>query len=235
MKNKVLNTAKFLEQILNQYRERITLVTSLGLEGTVVLDMISKIGQKTTEKYSVVILDTGRLHNETYQYISFIIDEYKENLDFKIFFPEAQNVEKYVNQYGINGFRESVENRKECCHIRKVEPLQRALKSCDAWITGLRNGQSDTRNNLKNIEDDFVNPGKKKINPLADWTEEEVWEYIKENKIEINPLFYEGYSSIGCACCSNKTCRWDHIRSGRWRWEAPSEQKECGLHGGCKK
>jgi phosphoadenosine phosphosulfate reductase len=147
---------------------------------------------------------------------------------YEIFFPETPEVEKMVNLYGPNLFYESVENRKKCCFVRKVKPLQRVISTLGVWITGLRKDQAVTRGAIEKIEWDETN-GLIKLNPLADWSEEQVWEYIKRNDIPYNRLHDRGFPSIGCAPCTREVKPGEDIRAGRWWWENP-EQKECGLH-----
>jgi phosphoadenosine phosphosulfate reductase len=153
----------------------------------------------------------------------------KYEIEFEVYFPVTDSVQDLLRLKGPYSFRESVENRKECCGTRKVEPLQRALKSRRAWITGLRKGQSVTRTELAMTEIDEAHGGILKINPLAEWTEEEVWDYIKANEVPYNTLHNDGFPSIGCATCTRKIFPGEDIRAGRWWWEHP-EQKECGLH-----
>ncbi|MFA6789686.1 MAG: phosphoadenylyl-sulfate reductase, partial [Arcobacteraceae bacterium] len=145
-----------------------------------------------------------------------------------VYFPNAQDVEELYKNQGINGFYESIENRKACCHVRKIRPLQRALKGLEVWITGLRAAQSVTREAMQLVEYDESNRVIK-LNPLLAWSEKEVWDFIKENKVPYNKLHDQGYPSIGCAPCTRAVKEGDDIRSGRWWWENP-EHKECGLH-----
>ena len=179
----------------------------------------------------IFTLDTGRLFQETYDLIAKTQKRYK--LDFKIYYPDTQAVEDMVQNKGINLFYESAENRKLCCGIRKVEPLRRALKNVDAWICGLRRGQAVTRSTLETFEWDEQNQ-KIKISPLAHWSLEEVHDYIKKHKVDVNPLHAKGFISIGCASCTRAVKPGEDIRAGRWWWEQP-EQKECGLHNNSKR
>jgi phosphoadenosine phosphosulfate reductase len=149
-------------------------------------------------------------------------------MPIEIYYPQTKDVEEMVQEKGINLFYDSVENRKLCCGIRKVEPLQRALEETDAWITGLRRAQSVTRSAMKTFEWDEANK-KVKINPLADWSLENVQDYIQDHNVDVNPLHKQGFISIGCAPCTRAVEKGEDIRAGRWWWEAP-EQKECGLH-----
>ncbi|MFC5300959.1 phosphoadenylyl-sulfate reductase [Azospira restricta] len=199
-----------------------TFANSLGAEDMVLTDLIVK------EKLAIEIfsLDTGRLPLETYDLMAKVQEHY--GLKLKIFTPRAELLEPFVREKGINAFYESVDNRKGCCHIRKVEPLSRALAGKKAWITGMRAQQSATRDGLPVRAFDAGN-GLEKFNPLADWSEKEVWAYIKQHGVPYNALHDQFYPSIGCAPCTRAVTPGEDIRSGRWWWENP-ETKECGLH-----
>jgi len=184
--------------------------------------MIAAIDKNT----QIFTLDTGRLFPETYSLIERTNNKYKTKI--QIFFPDYHEVEQMVHEKGINLFYDSVENRKLCCSIRKTQPLQRALKNAEAWICGLRKEQSVTRQDLDVIEWD-ANNDLLKINPLINWTEKQVWDYIKTNHIPYNKLHDKGFPSIGCQPCTRAIEPGEDIRSGRWWWENP-EHKECGLH-----
>ncbi len=208
------------------FKDRVALASSFGAEDVVLIDMWTKINPKPR----VFTLDTGRLPQETYNVIEEIRKKYK--IDIECYFPDTKKTEEMLNKYGPNLFYESVDLRKLCCNIRKVEPLNRALERLDAWVCGLRREQSVTRQEVRKVEEDTAHKGKFKINPLADWTQEMVWDYIKKNKAPYNKLHDQGYPSIGCAPCTRAIKPGEDIRAGRWWWETP-EQKECGLH--CKK
>lgn len=208
---------------IEKFHPKIVLACSLQAEDLVILDMLSKV----VEKPKVFIIDTGRLHQESYELIEEINKKY--NTDLRIYFPDYKEVEALVNKHGINLFYRSVELRKACCEVRKVLPLRRALEGMQAWITGLRREQNFTRGGIKKIEIDEVNGGIVKLNPLADWTWEQVWEYIKKNNVPYNKLYDKGYKSIGCVPCTRPVKQWEHPRAGRWWWEQNSD-KECGLH-----
>jgi len=199
----------------------IVFASSLGAEDQVIFDMISRLGLDIP----VFTLDTGRLFQETYDLIYATEKKYDKKIE--VFFPNHEAVEEMVNSDGINLFYKSAELRKKCCHVRKLEPLSRALKPYRAWICGLRRDQAATRSEVKVIELD--GNGRIKINPLIDWTEEDVWDYIKKYDVPYNKLHDQGFLSIGCACCTRAVAPGEHVRSGRWWWEDP-EQKECGLH-----
>ncbi|MCF8367878.1 MAG: phosphoadenylyl-sulfate reductase [Bacteroidales bacterium] len=216
-------TEDLLDYFLKNYRGKIAFASSLGAEDQVITHMITSIDSRT----KIFTLDTGRLFPETYDLIERTNSRYKINMD--IMFPEAAKVEKMVKEKGVNLFFESIENRKLCCHIRKIEPLHRALEGYDLWITGLRKEQSITRNNNKLIELDNNNHGRIKINPLLNWTEKHVWDFINKNNVPYNKLHDSGFPSIGCQPCTRAIEPGEDLRAGRWWWEMP-EYKECGLH-----
>ena len=214
---------EILSWALRTFGDRVVLATSFGLEGVALIDMASKLGMP----YKVLTLDTGRLPEETYEVMDRIREKYK--ISVEVYFPDAAKVEALVRSKGLYSFRQSVENRKECCGIRKVEPLQRALKHRDAWVTGLRREQSVTRTDLSMFEIDDAHGGMLKINPLIDWSGKKVWEYVRKNKVPYNKLHDQGYPSVGCQPCTRAVKPGEDIRSGRWWWERP-EHKECGIH-----
>ena len=223
--NKLLESASSQEIVnyfMENFKQDAVFSTSLGAEGQVLTDMIA-----TRHKDAYIItLDTGRLFPETYTLLDRTNKHY--NIKINVFFPDYKKVEKMVKQKGINLFYKSVENRKECCHIRKVEPLQRAIQGKHIWITGRRREQSITRLNLKPADwDEQYNMIK--VNPLYDWTEQDVWNYIKANEVPYNELHDKGYPSIGCEPCTRAVKPGEDIRAGRWWWGEP-EKKECGLH-----
>lgn len=202
--------------------QNIALASSFSIEDQVVTHMLIELDKKAR----VFTLDTGRLHQETYDVMDKTSKKYSFN--YEVCFPDSEVVKHLVSTKGPNSFYDSVDNRKECCGIRKVEPLRSKLSTLKAWITGLRSEQSVTRSELKKIEwDDAF--GLIKFNPLADWSEEQTWEYIKKNNIPYNELHDKGFPSIGCAPCTRAIKKGEDIRAGRWWWETP-EQKECGLH-----
>lgn len=200
----------------------VAFANSLGAEDMVLTDIIDR-HQLAIEMFS---LDTGRLPQETYDLMQIVRERYKTPL--RIYFPNVKQVEAYVAEHGVNGFYDSIELRKACCHIRKVEPLRRALQGKRAWVTGIRSEQASTRSNLKVSAYDPDNR-MQKVNPLLDWTNAEVWEYLKHYDVPYNKLHDKFYPSIGCAPCTRAITPGEDIRSGRWWWEAP-ETKECGLH-----
>ena len=205
-----------------EFSGRIAFATSLGAEDQVITDMISSIDSAI----NIFTLDTGRLFQETYDLLDITRKRY--GLNIEVYFPDAMDVEEMVNTHGINLFYEGTENRKLCCFIRKTEPLTRALQGADAWICGLRRDQSVTRQETKVVEWDSIQK-KIKVNPLVNWTVEQVWDYIHAHKIPYNTLHDKGYPSIGCLPCTRAILPGEDVRSGRWWWESP-ENRECGLH-----
>ena len=201
------------------------LASSFGAEDVVVIDLLSK--SDPGRRVKIFTLDTGRLHEETYEVMDRIREKY--GVAIQAVFPQREAVEKLEREKGFYSFRESVENRKECCGIRKVEPLRRALQGLDAWITGLRREQAVTRTELKKVEADAAHGGIAKVNPIADWTTQQVWDYIRKQQVPYNRLHDQGFPSIGCAPCTRAIRPGEDIRAGRWWWERP-EHKECGLH-----
>lgn len=231
LQEQVKNWAQLLENktpeevirfFISHYKEKVAFSSSLGLEDQVITHIVAAIDKNTR----IFTLDTGRVFPETYSLISRTNNRY--DIHIHVFFPGNKEVEEMVNKKGINLFYESIENRKECCRIRKIEPLKRAFKGLDAWICGLRREQSVTRNDMQVVEWD-ANNNLVKINPLINWTEQQVWDYIRENNIPYNVLHDKGFPSIGCQPCTRAIKPGEDIRAGRWWWENP-DQKECGLH-----
>lgn len=217
----IAQTRATLERIAADFSPAV-FASSLAAEDMVLTDLILRARLPIT----IFSLETGRLHKETLS----MLDRVRETYDYeiKLYKPEPAAVEAYVAQNGLNAFYDSVELRKECCRIRKVEPLNRALSGNKAWITGQRRAQSTTRAELAVQEDDAAH-GMQKFNPLADWSEQDVWDYIRANKVPYNPLHDKGYPSIGCEPCTRAIQPGEDVRAGRWWWENP-ESKECGLH-----
>ena len=201
----------------------IKMASSFGAEDVALLDIVSKHAPQIT----VFTLDTGRLNDETYEVMESVRAKYAD-LPIVTMFPQREAVESLVREKGFYSFRDSVENRRECCGVRKVEPLKRALSDASAWMTGLRKDQSVTRTDTPAIEWDEGN-GMIKVNPLIEWSNDDVWAYIKKNKVPYNKLHDQGFPSIGCAPCTRAIKPGEDIRAGRWWWENP-EYKECGLH-----
>ncbi len=213
---------EILEFFIKNSDENIALSSSFGAEDQVITDMMLNIDKGA----NIFTLDTGRLPYETYDVMD--STNLKYNIKVNVFFPNDNDVETLYKKQGINGFYESIENRKNCCFVRKIAPLKRALKGLDIWVTGLRASQSVTRVNMDAFEWDEGNKVIK-YNPLITWSEEDVWEYIKKNYVPYNKLHDKGYPSIGCAPCTRAVKDGEDVRSGRWWWENP-EHKECGLH-----
>lgn len=213
---------ELLAGFLSEYKGKIALSSSLGIEDQVLTYIVCNIDKST----KIFTLDTGRLFPETYDLIHRTNNKY--GIKLSVYFPDANQVETMVNTKGINLFFESVENRKLCCNIRKIEPLKRAFAGLEVWICGLRREQSVTRQDMQRIEWDEAN-GLIKLNPLIDWTEAEVLEFIKVHGIPYNPLHDKGFPSIGCQPCTRAIFPGEDIRAGRWWWENP-DTKECGLH-----
>jgi phosphoadenosine phosphosulfate reductase len=202
---------------------RPALATSLGAEDMVVLDLIAR----DRLAIDVFTLDTDRLPGETYALIDEARARYR--IPIEVVTPQADDVEAYVDRYGLDGFYGSFEARKACCAVRKVEPLRRALAGREAWVTGLRRGQSDTRTELAERTFDAVH-GLWKYSPLAEWTEVDVWSYLRVHGVPYNALHDRGYPSIGCEPCTRAIRPGEHPRAGRWWWEQDGARKECGLH-----
>src|SRR5438309_5549157 len=213
-----------LSWALDEFHPRIALASSFGAEDVVLIDMLHKINPAAR----VVTLDTLRLHTETYDVIDRIRARYGDNVE--AFYPDLAAVDMLVRERGYNCFYASVENRKACCGIRKVEPLGRALAGLDAWITGLRRDQAATRSDVQPLEIDEVHGGIVKLNPLADWTNDDVWSYIREHDVPYNALHDRGYPSIGCEPCTRAVAPDEDARAGRWWWEQDAVAKECGIH-----
>ncbi len=209
---------------LERFGGRIALSSSFGAEDVALIDMLWRLDRKAR----VFTLDTLRLHTETYAVIDDIRARY--GLEVEVFYPDLGAVDRMVKEHGYNGFYLSVENRKLCCGVRKVEPLERALSGLEAWITGLRRDQAATRTDTAKVESDEVHGGITKLNPLADWSSEDVWAYIKEHDVPYNRLHDRMFPSIGCAPCTRPVRPGEDPRSGRWWWELDPEQKECGIH-----
>ena len=211
---------ELLRWAMDCYRDRVALACSFGAEDMVLIDMLNQV----TSAPRIFTLDTGRLPQETYEVMHQVEKRY--NLRLEVYFPDRDKIEEMVKKSGINLFYDSVENRKLCCHVRKVAPLQRALSDLSAWITGLRRQQSEFRSSLRKVEEETN--GRVKISPLADWSQEQIWRYIREKDLPYNKLHELNYPSIGCAPCTRPVQPGEHARSGRWWWE--NSDKECGLH-----
>lgn len=220
---KVEQLHALLAKIQQEYVPAV-FANSFGAEDMVLTDLIAR----HYPHIAMFTLDTGRLPQETYDLMQTVKEHY--GLSIQVYFPEAITVENYVAQYGPNGFYQSVELRKRCCYIRKVEPLRRALAGKRAWITGMRREQAITRDSLVISSFDAEND-MQKFNPLCEWSYAEVWAYLREHDVPYSKLHDCFYPSIGCTPCTRAITPGEDVRSGRWWWENP-EFKECGLHVG---
>ena len=216
------NAEEVLRWAFKEYGDKVALACSFGAEDVVLIDMMVKLDPRAR----IFTLDTGRLPQETYEVMDRVREKY--GVKIEVFFPDTKSVEEMEEKHGPNLFYKSLELRKLCCTVRKIEPLNRAFSALSAWICGLRREQAVTRTGIKKIE---VAEGQSiiKINPLADWSEKQVWDYIKENDVPYNKLHDLNFPSIGCLPCTRAVAPGEDVRAGRWWWESP-EQKECGLH-----
>lgn len=215
------STKEIISYFVENFKN-VALSSSLGVEDQVLTDLLLNKDKNA----NIFTLDTGRLHPETYDVMD--ATNLKYQIKINVFFPQNQMVEELYQTQGINGHYESIDNRKRCCNIRKIEPLKRALENVDIWITGLRASQSITRIDMPLVEYDTLFDVIK-VNPLIKWSETDVWDYIKENRVPYNKLHDKGFPSIGCAPCTRAIKEGEDVRAGRWWWENP-EHKECGLH-----
>jgi phosphoadenosine phosphosulfate reductase len=209
---------------LERFAPRIALSTAFQHDGAVLLDMLYELDPEA----QVFSLDTGRTPPETYVHVEELRARYP-GLRLQLLSPDAPTVQAMVNRHGPNLFYRSVEQRLLCCQVRKVQPLQRHLAGLDAWITGLRRDHWATRSDIRKVEIDHDHGAIVKLNPLAEWTEDEVWDYLRERDLPVHPLYAEGYGSIGCEPCTRATQEGEELRAGRWWWET-NAPKECGMH-----
>ena len=216
------SVAEILQIIANEFKNATIFTTSFGIEDQVITDIIFS----NNLPIKVVSLDTGRLFEQTYKVQLNTITKYKKEI--KVYAPQASSLEKLLSEKGPYSFYESIENRKECCNIRKVEPLNRALTGNKCWITGIRAEQSPNRTQMEMIENDS-STGLVKIHPLHDWTTEMVIDYLEKNNVPYSNLHHKGFVSIGCEPCTRAIQKGEDFRAGRWWWENNSG-KECGLH-----
>jgi thioredoxin-dependent adenylylsulfate APS reductase len=214
---------EILQYALERFGSRLAVCTSLQADGMVILDMAWRIDPAVR----VFSIDTGRLPQETYELLDRVREQY--GIDIEVYFPDATQVESIVRRHGANLFYRAPELRLLCCQTRKVLPLQRVLSTLDAWVTGLRRRQAATRATTGKIEIDHEHGGVIKVNPLADWSDQQVWDYIRIHNVPSHPFYDRGYTSIGCAPCTRSTAPGEDPRAGRWWWEV-GVPKECGMH-----
>lgn len=214
---------EILQTGLARTASNLALACSFSVEDLILIHLLRELEPATC----VFAIDTGRLHEETYEVAEALLQKYKLRIEW--YLPQTESLQQLEREKGLFSFRESIENRRECCHIRKVEPLQRALKGRAGWITGQRREQSTTRQSLDPIETDATHGNILKFNPLYDWSEEQVWAYARAHRLPVNRLHEQGYPSIGCAPCTRAIKAGEETRAGRWWWENPAH-KECGLH-----
>jgi phosphoadenosine phosphosulfate reductase len=209
------------------FAPRIALSASFGSpEGMVLLHLMHSIAPRQTRVFTI---DTGRMHQETYELMDRVRNRY--GIAVELYFPRAERVQEMVRAHGLDLFYDSVELRQMCCGVRKVEPLGRALAELDAWITGLRPGQSVTRGDVRAVEIDELHGGRIKLNPLVRWSRQAVLDYVEKHHVAINPLHAQGYPTVGCLPCTRSIQPGEDERAGRWWWET-AETRECGIHVG---
>jgi phosphoadenosine phosphosulfate reductase len=216
------NTIESLSNLVNQYPNQVVFSTSLGLEDQVITDLI--LSHKLPIR--IFTLDTGRMFEDSYKTLHRTNQRYDTKIE--VFFPEQQDIETLTTEKGLYSFYESVASRKECCFVRKVKPLNRALAGAKIWITGIRAEQSANRQEMSQLEWDEAHQ-LHKFHPILDWTFEQVKDYVKQHNVPYNPLHDRGFVSIGCAPCTRAVAEGEDFRAGRWWWEDQSK-KECGLH-----
>ena len=222
--NSTINSAQdALKWASENLHPKIAKASSFGAEDAAITDMMIKVNPE----FRFFTLDTGRLPQATYDIMDDVRKKY--GIKFEVLFPDTIEVQQMVRDKGMNLFYDSVENRKLCCEIRKVHPTNKMLKTLDGWITGLRRDQTSNRNEAKMFEIDTQHDGILKINPIINWTWDQVWNYIKENNVPYNKLLDKGYPSIGCEPCTRAIKDGEDLRAGRWWWENEGH-KECGLH-----
>ena len=215
---------KILSWAVENFHPRLALSASFGAaEGMVLLDMLHRIDPATR----VFVLDTGRLHQATYDLIDRVRDRYDKPVE--VVFPDPDAVQTMVREKGMNLFHESQQNRLQCCLVRKVEPMRRYCRDLDAYVSGLRREQNQARADTPKVMIDRGNGGVIKVNPLADWSSDEVWQYVRRHEVPVNRLHAEGFPSAGCEPCTRATAPGEDPRAGRWWWEN-DDSKECGLH-----
>jgi len=223
LRDKINAAVTLLRTALEKHGEGLVYPSSFAAEASVMIDLIARNGLPI----QILTLDTGRLPQATYDVIEAV--EKKYGIKVQVVFPDCREVEQMVREHGVNLFRHSPEERKLCCQVRKVNPLNRVLKGKEAWVTGRRRDQSEGRGELQSIEVDPVY-GLTKYNPLLEWSWDEIWEYIRANDVPYNKLHDHFYHSIGCECCTRAISVGEDPRAGRWWWENEESLAECGLH-----
>ncbi len=213
-----------LEWALDRFGDGLVLSTAFQEGDVALIDMAYKIDPAVR----VFSIDTGRLPQETHDLVEELRERY-DGLRLELLSPDASQVQRLVDRHGPNLFYRSVENRLLCCNVRKVQPLTRMLAGIDAWVTGLRRDQWASRSDIRKIEIDHDHGAIVKLNPLAEWSEDEVWEYLRENDVPTHALYAKGYTSIGCQPCTRPVAKGEPVRAGRWWWET-NAPKECGMH-----
>lgn len=217
-----LSAESLLTWAVQRFGSRVAFASSLGAEDQVLTDLISCV----VPSMRIFTIDTGRLPEETYDLLEQTHTRY--GLSIEVLFPDPADIEPMVRRRGPNLFHRSSEDRKLCCHVRKVKPLERRLAGLEAWVTGLRRQQAVTRSDLQAVQWDEAHQ-LIKLNPLVEWTEDQIWDYIRSRNVPYSRLHDRGYPSIGCAPCTRAVAPGEDVRAGRWWWEQP-EHKECGLH-----
>ena len=214
---------EILEWAINRFGHKLAFVTSFQSEGMVIIDMATRLDPNIR----VITIDTGRLHEETYYFMDQVRERY--SIDIEVHFPDGDELRKMVAGNGVNLFYKDVESRLMCCQVRKVNPLLKILEDVDAWVTGLRRQQSSFRSKTQKIELDYERGEIVKLNPLVDWSTDQVRAYLETNDVPRHPLYAQGFASIGCSPCTRALQNGEHPRAGRWWWEGDGE-KECGMH-----
>jgi len=223
LNSKIKTATEALQWVSDNLHPRVAKASSFGAEDAVIIDIMLKINPK----FRFFTLDTGRLPQATYDIMDIVRKKY--NITIEVLFPDTIEVENMVKEKGVNLFYESVGNRKLCCEIRKVHPINKMLSTLDGWITGIRRDQTEIRKDVRIFQIDYNHRGILKINPIIDWTWDQIQDYIKKNNLPYNSLLDRGYPSIGCEPCTRAIKPGEDLRAGRWWWEQ-GEHKECGLH-----
>ena len=223
LNSRIKTTEEALQWVSDNLHPKVAKASSFGAEDAVVMDIMLKINPK----FRFFTLDTGRLPQETYDIMDVVRKKY--SISIEVLFPDTKEIENMVKEKGMNLFYESVENRKLCCELRKVHPMNKMLDTLDGWITGLRRDQTKIRENASIFQIDATHGGILKINPIIDWTWDQIQEYIQKNNLPYNSLLDKNYTSIGCEPCTRPIKSGEDLRAGRWWWEQ-GEHKECGLH-----